>query len=95
MFILDYHDVYMPFVNGINALRGKTYASRTILFHMKHGALMPIAIELTLPPKEEGDKAISRVFTSNTVVYPEWLWCLAKTHVSVIDSGFHQLVSHW
>lgn len=95
LFILDYHDVFMPYVNRINMLRGKTYASRTVLFHTKDGALMPIAIELTLPPKEEGDKAISRVFTSNTVVYPEWLWRLAKTHVSVIDSGFHQLVSHW
>ncbi|MCO5581993.1 hypothetical protein L7F22_035882 [Adiantum nelumboides] len=95
LFILDYYDVFLPYVDRINALRGKTYASRTIFFVNKENAFLPIAIELTLPPKERGGKPNSRVFTSDTSVYPDWLWCIAKTHVSVIDGGYHQLVSHW
>eukprot|EP00250_Pteridium_aquilinum_P006828 c16666_g2_i1 orf=114-2591(-) len=95
LFILDYYDVFMPYVERINALHCKTYASRTILYLTKDDGLVPIAIELSLPPKEEGGNAISRVFTSDTTLYPEWLWHLAKTHVSVIDGGYHQLVSHW
>ena len=82
----------MPFINRINKQEGKTYASRTILYLTKSGKLLPIAIELTLPPETKGENAISRVFTSS---HSEWLWQLAKTHVAVVDSGYHQIASHW
>lgn len=97
LYILDYHDAIMPFINKINELDGKAYASRTIFYLTRAGVLLPIVIELTLPPKQKGEKAIGRVFTSNTVTsYPDWsTWCLAKTHVAIIDCGYHQLVSHW
>ncbi|MCO5611431.1 hypothetical protein L7F22_065684 [Adiantum nelumboides] len=93
LYILDYHDALMPFVSRINQLEiGKTYATRTIFFLNKAGALLPIAIEATLPPTQKGEKASSRVFTPNQ---HEWLWALAKTHVAITDTGYHQLVSHW
>lgn len=51
LFILDYHDLLLPFVKKINSLKGrKVYASRTIFFRTRFGTLRPIAIELSLPP---------------------------------------------
>lgn len=85
----------MPFINRINELNGKAYASRTILYSTRAGVLLPIVIELTLPPKKKGEKAINRVFTSNTTACSEWMWRLAKTHVAITDTGYHELVSHW
>ena len=82
----------MPFINKINKQEGKTYASRTILYLTRSGKLLPVAIELTLPPPKKGEKSVSRVFTSSD---SEWLWQLAKTHVAVADSGYHQIASHW
>ncbi|WVZ56257.1 hypothetical protein U9M48_006814 [Paspalum notatum var. saurae] len=42
---LDYHDVYLPFLDRINAIDGrKAYATRTILFLTKAGTLKPVAI---------------------------------------------------
>ncbi|KAI5057554.1 hypothetical protein GOP47_0027569 [Adiantum capillus-veneris] len=93
LYILDYHDALMPFISRINDLGiGKAYASRTIFYLNKAGTLLPIAIEATLPPVQKGEKANSRVFTPNDHL---WLWRLAKIHVAIIDTGYHQLVSHW
>lgn len=95
LYILDYHDALMPFINRINQQEGaKAYASRTIFYLTKAGMLLPIAIELILPPEQKGEKANSKVFTPN---HPssDALWRLAKTHVAIIDTGYHQLVSHW
>ena len=90
--MLDYHDALMPYINRINKQEGKTYASRTILYLTKSGKLLPIVIELTLPPQAKGENAISRVFTS---LHSECLWHMAKTHVAVVDAGYHQVASHW
>eukprot|EP00250_Pteridium_aquilinum_P005211 c15342_g1_i1 orf=435-2912(+) len=96
LYIIDYHDTLMPFISRINELdQGRAYASRMILYLTRAGVLLPIAIELTLPPERKGENANSRVFTSNTKTCPEWLWRMAKTHVAVMDTGYHQLVSHW
>ncbi|KAH7421590.1 hypothetical protein KP509_13G064800 [Ceratopteris richardii] len=89
LFILDYHDAFLPFVNRVNELPGrKMYASRTILFHTGTGSLIPLAIELSLPDQK-------RVFTPGSDASSDWLWKLAKAHVSSNDAGFHQLVNHW
>ncbi|KAJ7552095.1 hypothetical protein O6H91_06G101700 [Diphasiastrum complanatum] len=95
LFIVDYYDVFMPFIDKINALEGhKTYASRTILLHAS-GIMRPIAIELSLPA------SISESVSSSTVLTPAedatgiWLWQLAKAHVSSNHMGYHQLVTHW
>ena len=83
----------MPFINRINKQEGKMYASRTILYLTRSGKLVPVAIELTLPPKEKGESSIQRVFTPAHA--KDITWQLAKTHVAVTDAGYHQLVSHW
>ncbi|ONL94218.1 lipoxygenase9 [Zea mays] len=96
LFILDYHDVYMPFLDRINAIEGrKAYATRTILFLTKAGTLKPIAIELSLPPSKAGEPRPSKVLTPPADATSNWLWMLAKAHVSSNDAGVHQLVNHW
>ncbi|KAH7293764.1 hypothetical protein KP509_28G041300 [Ceratopteris richardii] len=89
LFMLDYHDALLPFVERVNMMAGrKMYASRTILFHTQAGSLIPLAIELSLPGRK-------RVFTPGNDASSYWLWQLAKAHVSSNDAGFHQLVNHW
>ncbi|EFJ36963.1 lipoxygenase [Selaginella moellendorffii] len=95
LFIVDYHDVFLPYLNIINAQKNKrTYGTRTILFLSNEGTLKIVAIELSLPaPGEKGQRS-NRVFLPPTNK-KDWLWELAKAHVSVNDAGYHQLVSHW
>ncbi|GLJ21755.1 hypothetical protein SUGI_0405860 [Cryptomeria japonica] len=89
LFILDHHDTFMPYLNRINALSTKVYASRTILFLCKDDTLKPVAIELSLPSGRR------RVFTPAEEGVSAALWQLAKAHVTVNDSGYHELISHW
>ncbi|KAI5057411.1 hypothetical protein GOP47_0027426 [Adiantum capillus-veneris] len=96
LFVLDYHDAFMSFINKINALEGrKMYASRTILFYTGVGTLLPIAIELSLPPPSKGAPVNRRVFTPSSDSSSHWKWQLAKAHVRSNDAGYHQLVNHW
>eukprot|EP00253_Pinus_taeda_P032506 PITA_32506 len=95
LFILDHHDVFMPYVNRINALSRKIYASRTILFLKKDGTLRPVAIELSLPPSGQRPESVRKVFTPAEEGAEGALWQLAKAYVAVNDSGYHQLISHW
>ncbi|GMJ14160.1 lipoxygenase 3, Arabidopsis thaliana lipoxygenase 3 [Hibiscus trionum] len=49
LFVLDYHDAYLPFLNSINAHPDrKAYATRTIFFLTQLGTLKPIAIVIPL-----------------------------------------------
>ncbi|XP_021822570.1 linoleate 13S-lipoxygenase 2-1, chloroplastic-like [Prunus avium] len=95
VFILDYHDLYMPYVNKVREIGGTTlYGSRTLLFLTEDGTLRPLAIELTRPPV--GDKPQwKQVFTPTWDATGCWLWRLAKAHVCAHDAGYHQLVIHW
>ncbi|KAH9326926.1 hypothetical protein KI387_007104, partial [Taxus chinensis] len=97
LFIVDYYDAFMPYVERINKISSeiKTYASRTLYFLAKEGTLSPVAIELCLPPYD-GNEAARKVFTPAKDGTEEGaLWQLAKAHVKVNDAGYHQLVSHW
>ncbi|WVY97890.1 hypothetical protein V8G54_030041 [Vigna mungo] len=96
LFILDLHDAVIPYIRRINSTSTKTYASRTILFLQKNGTLKPLAIELSLP-HPEGDQygAISKVYTPVEQGVEKSFWQLAKAYVVVVDSGYHQLISHW
>lgn len=89
LFMVDYHDTYLPFLDRINALEGrKAYATRTILFLTRLGTLKPVAIELSLPKSK-------RVVTPPLDATTYWTWQLAKAHVGSNDAGVHQLVNHW
>lgn len=95
LFIIDYHDLLMPFVNKINDISGrKAYASRTIFFYTKTGTLKPVAIELSLP-RTSASPAFKRVYTHGHDATSHWAWKLAKAHVCAVDAGVHQLVNHW
>ncbi|KAL5980902.1 Lox9p [Asimina triloba] len=96
LFILDHHDAFMPYLNRINSTSTKTYASRTLVFLKDNGALMPLAIELSLPhPDGEKHGSVSRVFTPAEHGVDGSIWQLAKAYAAVNDSGYHQLISHW
>ncbi|GKB24378.1 lipoxygenase 4, chloroplastic [Tanacetum coccineum] len=95
LFIIDYHDIYLPFLDRINALDGrKAYASRTIFYLNPCGTLKPVAIELSLPQALPGSES-KRVLTPPSDATGNWLWQLAKAHVCSNDAGAHQLVHHF
>ena len=95
LFIIDYHDIYIPFLDEINALDGrKSYATRTIFYLTPHGTLKPIAIELSPPPAGPSSRS-KRVLTPPVDATTNWMWQLAKAHVCANDAGVHQLVNHW
>ncbi|CAN6216308.1 unnamed protein product [Urochloa humidicola] len=97
LFMLDYHDMLLPYVHAVRELDNTTlYASRTLFFLTGDGTLRPIAIELTRP-KSKNKPQWREVYTpgSDGSVTGSWLWQLAKAHVLAHDTGYHQLVSHW
>nr|DAD30625.1 TPA_asm: hypothetical protein HUJ06_009476 [Nelumbo nucifera] len=95
LFILDYHDMLLPFIKKMNSLPGrKAYASRTVFFYNKAGILRPIAIELSLPPTQSKPQN-KHVYTHGHDATTTWVWKLAKAHVCSNDAGVHQLVNHW
>ncbi|XP_017978690.1 PREDICTED: lipoxygenase 3, chloroplastic isoform X1 [Theobroma cacao] len=95
LFILDYHDVYLPYLNRINAHQNrKAYATRTIFLLTPMGTLKPIAIELSLPPTNPNSPS-KQVLTPPADGTSSWLWQLGKAHVCSNDSGSHQLIHHW
>ncbi|KGN54489.2 linoleate 13S-lipoxygenase 2-1, chloroplastic [Cucumis sativus] len=95
LFILDYHDLFLPYVAKVRKLKGTTlYGSRTLFFLHKDSTLRPLAIELTRPPID-GKPQWKEVFTPFWDATRVWLWRVAKAHVLAHDSGYHQLVSHW
>ena len=95
MFILDYHDIYLPFLDRINALdERKAYATTTIFFLTKIGTLKPIAIQLALPTGDP-TTACKQVLTPPVDETSKWLWQLGKAHVCANDAGVHTLVHHW
>uniref|UniRef100_A0A453C2R8 Lipoxygenase domain-containing protein n=1 Tax=Aegilops tauschii subsp. strangulata TaxID=200361 RepID=A0A453C2R8_AEGTS len=96
LYMLDYHDIFMPFLDRINSLDGrKAYGTRTLFFLTAGGTLKPIAIELCLPPMTDDCKRAKRVFTPPADATSIWLWQLAKAHVCSNDAGVHQLINHW
>ena len=95
LFILDYHDLLLPYVNKVREVKGTTlYGSRTLFFLTPDGTLRPLAIELTRPPMD-GKPQWKEVHVPGWDATGIWLWRLAKVHVLAHDSGYHQLVSHW
>ncbi|KAL9458841.1 hypothetical protein AB3S75_007676 [Citrus x aurantiifolia] len=95
LFIIDYHDALLPYVGKLRQIEGSTlYGSRALFFLNPDGTLRPLAIELTRPPLD-GKPQWKQVFTPSRHSTDSWLWTLAKAHVLVHDTGYHQLISHW
>ncbi|XP_062195770.1 probable lipoxygenase 8, chloroplastic isoform X2 [Phragmites australis] len=95
LFMLDYHDLFLPYVHKIRELEHTTmYGSRTIFFLSDDCTLRLLAIELTRPASPTQPQW-RRVFTSSTDTTESWLWRMAKSHVRAHDSGHHELISHW
>ncbi|KAI5406937.1 hypothetical protein KIW84_053261 [Lathyrus oleraceus] len=95
LFVLDYHDLYLPYVSKVREIEGTTlYGSRTLFFLTSEGILKPLAIELTRPIIN-GRPQWKQVFTPDSDTTNLWLWRLAKAHVLAHDSGHHELISHW
>lgn len=95
LFMLDYHDLFLPYVHKVRELKGTTmYGSRTIFFLKSNDTLMPIAIELTRPPSPQTPQW-KEVFTPSSDSTQSWLWRFAKAHVCAHDSGYQELISHW
>ncbi|XP_007014892.2 PREDICTED: linoleate 13S-lipoxygenase 2-1, chloroplastic [Theobroma cacao] len=95
LFILDYHDWLLPYVQKVRELEGTTlYGSRTLFFLNPDETLRPLAIELTRPPMD-GKPQWKEVYTPSWNSTDVWLWRLAKAHVLAHDSYHHQLVSDW
>lgn len=96
LFILDHHDMLMPYLNRINETSTKIYATRTLLFLKEDRTLKPIAIELSLPdPRGEEHGAVNQVYTPAEHGVQGSIWQLAKAYAAVNDSGVHQLISHF
>ncbi|KAL2608338.1 hypothetical protein R1flu_026911 [Riccia fluitans] len=99
LFTIDYHDIYMPYLERINLAKdgGKAYAPRSIFFYTKEGTMKPIAIELSVPPHSGSTSAIRRIFLPPAAGSTEkdYCWELAKIHANSIDFGYHELVTHW
>ncbi|XP_020218679.1 seed linoleate 9S-lipoxygenase-2 [Cajanus cajan] len=97
LFILDHHDVFLPFLRRINESKlAKSYATRTILLLKDDGTLKPLAIELSLPhPGQQNLGFYSKVILPANEGVESTIWLLAKAHVIVNDSCYHQLISHW
>ncbi|XP_020592800.1 probable lipoxygenase 8, chloroplastic [Phalaenopsis equestris] len=95
LFMLDYHDLFLPYVHKVRELDGTTlYGSRTLFFLKSNNTLTPIAIELTRPPCPQ-NPPWKQVFTPSSDSTQNWLWRFAKAHVCAHDSGYHELISHW
>ncbi|XP_076894829.1 lipoxygenase 2, chloroplastic-like [Bidens hawaiensis] len=98
LFMLDYHDLLLPYVNKTRELKGTTlYGSRTLMFLTPEGTLRPLAIELTRPPSGPSGEnpRWNHVYTPTWNATGAWLWKLAKAQVLSHDSAYHELVSHW
>ncbi|GAB4829333.1 hypothetical protein Ancab_019002 [Ancistrocladus abbreviatus] len=94
LFMIDYHDLILPFIDKINSLpERKAYASRTILLYTNTGVLRPIAIDLSLPPTSSS-AGFKRVYTHGHDSTTHWLWRQAKAHVCAIDAVVHHQVNH-
>ena len=96
LFVLDYHDILMPYVSKVRKIEWTTlYGSRTLFFLNSDDTLEPLGIELTRPPIKGHSEQWKEVFTPGTNSTDVWIWRLAKAHVLSHDSCIHQLVIHW
>uniref|UniRef100_J3MUA8 Lipoxygenase n=1 Tax=Oryza brachyantha TaxID=4533 RepID=J3MUA8_ORYBR len=95
LFMLDFHDLFLPYVHKIRTLDHTTmYGSRTVFFLTSDGTLRLLAIELTRPASPSQPPGREGVHPA-TATPESWLWRMAKSHVRAHDAGHHELITHW
>ncbi|KAK1371588.1 Lipoxygenase [Heracleum sosnowskyi] len=95
LFVIDYHDLMLPFVDKVRNIEGTNlYGSRALFFRTTSDTLKPMAIELVRPPCK-GKPQWKEAYTPSSHGTSGWLWMLAKAQFLALDSGYHQLISHW
>ncbi|OAY77154.1 Linoleate 13S-lipoxygenase 2-1, chloroplastic [Ananas comosus] len=95
LFVLDYHDLLLPYVHKVRGLEDTTlYASRTVFFLTSDETLMPIAIELTRPASPTKPQW-QQVFGRSWDATGAWLWRLAKAHLSAMHPIYRLLHPHF
>ncbi|WOG82180.1 hypothetical protein DCAR_0101342 [Daucus carota subsp. sativus] len=95
LFVIDYHDLFLPYVHKVRDLEGTNlYGARALFFRTPLETLKPIAIEL-VRPKGRGKDQWKQVYLPGWDSTSGWLWKLAKAQFLALDSGYHQLISHW
>jgi len=96
LYVADYHDSYLPFLERINKQENaRSYATRALFFLTKEQTLKVLALELVLPPKTPGEAPNARVFLPPTDTSKvDYVWETAKAHVSNNDITAHQVFSH-
>ncbi|KAG0604154.1 hypothetical protein M758_10G149300 [Ceratodon purpureus] len=97
LFVANYHDAFLPYVAKINEQLGaKTYATRALFFLASDQTLKTLALELALPGASPKDPLNARVFTPPTdTSKTDYVWEMAKAHVSNNDITAHQVFSHF
>lgn len=95
IFVVDFHDSYLPYCDRINAQdNARCYATRSLFFLKKDQTLETLALELALP--KPGNKIAARVFTPPADESKiDYLWEMAKAHVANNDITAHQVFSHF
>ncbi|CAN6275762.1 unnamed protein product [Urochloa humidicola] len=111
LYVVDHHDLVMPYLKRINELPGeeekaeisprKVYAARTLLF-LNHddSTLKPLAIELSSPhPENEQLGAVSTVYTppdAEDIKAGRFsAWEVAKAHATANDTFENNFIGHW
>jgi lipoxygenase len=96
LFVADYHDAFLPFIARINSQKDRAqYATRVLFFLRSDNTLKVLAIELVLPRETPDGEKISRVLTPpRDTSKTDYLWELAKVHVTNNDLSAHQVFSH-
>ncbi|WIA15496.1 hypothetical protein OEZ85_002133 [Tetradesmus obliquus] len=90
LFIVDYWAVFglLDTLEAANAGSNRVmHAGRCVLFRRSDGHLVPVIIELA-----HSSKAAPVTYTASD---PAAVWQVAKLIFQSVDSGWHQLVSHW
>ncbi|KAI3791333.1 hypothetical protein L2E82_05097 [Cichorium intybus] len=96
LFMLDYHDLLLPYVNKTRELNGTTlYGSRTLMFLTPTGTLRPLAIELrthcvTEPYIIATNRHLSQMHPIRRLLLPHFRYTMqinALARLALINAG--------
>eukprot|EP00884_Botryococcus_braunii_P020124 jgi/Botrbrau1/6796/Bobra.0057s0028.1 len=94
IFGLDYDAGYRQYLEKVNIGEGRQlYAAKALLLHTNAGYLIPVGIQLATILNSKVSKEVeTKLYTPGL---GEEEWGAAKLVFNSLDSGQHQLISHW